>query len=175
MTDRPQTTSAIPEAGTPVTIVKLKPDGSEAIRYPGVAIEAERGWVAAQAPWEQRRVDLGYLVFEPDDIFLEFFSMNEPFNVFAIFTHRGVLKGWYSNVTYPSWVTGNTIYWHDLYIDVISYPDGEVLVLDEDELAAAGIEQADPELFQFIMEGHQRLLRMVSRSEYPFTQRSLPG
>jgi hypothetical protein len=174
MIDPLRTTSTLPEVGTPVTIVKLKPDGSEAIRYPGVAIDAPPGWVAARAPWEQRRYDLGYLVFEPGDIFLEFFSLHEPLNVFASFTHDGVLKGWYSNVTHPSWVSDNTVYWHDLYIDVISYPDkDDILVLDEDELASANVEQSDPALFRLIIAGRERLLYMVANQEYPFTIRSI--
>ncbi|HVB63145.1 MAG TPA: DUF402 domain-containing protein [Nitrolancea sp.] len=174
MTDSSQTSSTLPEVGSPVTIVKLRPDGSEAIRYPGIAIDTLPGWVAACAPWEQRRYDLGYLVFEPGDIFLEFFSLHEPLNVFADFTHDGTLKGWYSNVTHPSWVTDNTIFWHDLFIDVISYPDkDDVLVLDEEELADAGIEHASPELFRLIEEGRQRLLTMIANGEYPFTIRSL--
>jgi len=174
MNDSSQVSSIVPPAGTDVTIVKLRPDGSEAIRYPGTMIDAPAGWVAARAPWEQRRYDLGYLVFEPGDIFLEFFSLLEPFNVFANFTCDGQLKGWYSNVTHPSWVEDNTIYWHDLFIDVISYPDkADVLVLDEEELADAGVEHANPELFRLIVAGRQRLLTMVAHGEYPFTIRSL--
>jgi len=161
--------------GTCVDIVKLKPDGSEAIRYPGSVIASPSGWVAVQAPWGQRRVDLGYLVFEPNDIFLEFFSLREPLNVFSIFTHDGVLKGWYCNVTRPSWVSDRTIYWHDLYIDVVAYPDdARPLVLDEDELAEAAVEQRDPALFQLICAARTRLLQMVATCEYPFTERRLP-
>ena len=118
--------------GTTVSIVKLKPDGSEAIRYSGEVISAPTGWVAARCPWRQRRVDLGYLVFEPNDIFLEYFSLTDSFNAFAVHTPSGELKGWYCNVTLPSWVEDDTVYWHDLYIDVVAYPDGRILVLDED-------------------------------------------
>ncbi|HEX7104107.1 MAG TPA: DUF402 domain-containing protein, partial [Nitrolancea sp.] len=104
MTDTERPTTEAPQAGTAIEIVKLRPDGSEAIRYPGEIISAPDGWIAARAPWGQRRIDLGYLIFEPGDIFLEFFSTVDPFNVFANFTAGGVLKGWYCNVTRPSWI-----------------------------------------------------------------------
>ncbi|MGA7671479.1 MAG: DUF402 domain-containing protein [Nitrolancea sp.] len=156
--------------GTPVTIVKLKPDGTEAIRYPGEAISSPPLWVAARAPWEQRRVDLGYLVFEPDDVFFEYFALYRPFNAFSIFTKEGQLKGWYCNVTHPSWVDDQTIYWHDLYIDVIAYPDGRTLVLDEDELAESRLLETDPTLHGTILAMRDELLRMVAECEFPFNQ-----
>lgn len=158
------------EPGAPVTIVKLRPDGSEAIRYPGVAVDAPAGWVAARAPWEQRRVDLGYLVFDPNDIFLEYFALAEPFNVFAIYTHEGVHKGWYCNVTHPSWIEETTIYWHDLYIDVVAYPDGKLIVLDEDELAESGLASRDPALHRRILVARDALVDLVNKRRYPFDQ-----
>ncbi len=130
-----------------------------------------RNWVAARSPWEQRRVDLGYLVFEPDDVFLEYFSLDRPFNAFAIFTPERQLKGWYCNVTHPSWIEGETIYWHDLYIDVIAYQDGRTLVLDEDELAESGLADTEPELHSLIVQTRDDLLRMIAANEYPFDQR----
>ncbi len=156
--------------GTPVTIVKLNPAGTEAIRYPGEVIASPPNWVAARAPWEQRRVDLGYLIFEPNDVFFEYFSLDRPFNAFSIFTPERQLKGWYCNVTHPSWTEDNTIYWHDLYIDVIAYPDGRTLVLDEDELADSGLAETEPELHSSIVQTRDALLRMIAANEYPFDQ-----
>jgi hypothetical protein len=160
----------LPTPGSQVTIVKLKPDGCEAIRYPGETICSHEGWIAARAPWEQRRVDLGYLVFEPGDVFYEYFSLDQPFNAFAIFTYEGKLKGWYCNVTLPSWVSDRTIYWHDLYIDVIAYPDGRTLVLDEDELTDSGLEESEPDKYRMILDARDTLLSMVKRRTYPFDQ-----
>ncbi len=170
MTTLNRTTQTRLSAGSPVTIVKLKPDGSEAIRYPGQVIEAPGGWVAARAPWGQRRVDLGYLVFEPNDVFFEYFALERPFNAFAIFTSDGDLKGWYCNVTHPSWVESETIYWHDLYVDVIAYPDGRTLVVDEDELADSGLEKLDPDVHRMILQARDELLLLVTHRQYPFDQ-----
>lgn len=174
MTGTERQSMGTPQSGTQIDIVKLRPDGSEAIRYPGQVIDSPDGWIAAQAPWGQRRIDLGYLIFEPGDIFLEYFSTIDPLNVFAVFTGTGVLKGWYCNVTRPTWMHGNALFWHDLYIDVVAYPDrDDVRVLDEDELAEAGIESSDPALYELIVEGRTRLLGMIQANDYPFTERIL--
>jgi hypothetical protein len=175
VTQTERRSTAAPKPGSQIDIVKLRPNGSEAIRYPGEVITAPDGWIATRAPWGQRRVDLGYLVFEPNDIFLEFFSTIEPLNVFAVFTANGTLKGWYCNVTHPSWMRDDAVYWHDLYIDVVTYPDrDEIRVLDEDELADSGVETSDPALYQLIVAGRSRLLQMIENNEYPFTERTLP-
>lgn len=158
------------EIGTPVTVVKLRPDGGEAIRYPGEIINAPTDWVAVRAPWGQRRVDLGYLTFEPNDVFFEYFSLSRPFNAFAICTNHADLKGWYCNVTYPSWVEDALVYWHDLYVDVIAYPNGRMLVLDEDELEESGLATSDPTVYQLILDARDELQSMISRREYPFDQ-----
>lgn len=158
------------EIGTAVMVVKLRPDGDEAIRYPGEIISAPDDWVAVRAPWGQRRVELGYLTFEPDDVFFEYFSLSRPFNAFAICTSQENLKGWYCNVTRPSWFEDAQVYWHDLYVDVIAYPDGRTLVLDEDELAESGLATSDPRAHQLILEARDELLSMVGRNEYPFDQ-----
>jgi hypothetical protein len=171
MTPEPEATHVRIEPGTPVTIVKLRPDRTEAIRYPGIAIDVADGWVAARAPWGQRRVDLGYLVFEPNDIFLEYFALDSPFNVFAIYTQSGTLKGWYCNVTHPSWIDKTTIYWHDLYVDVVAYPDGKLIILDEDELAESGLATRDPALHQRILEARDTLVDLLNNRRYPFDQR----
>lgn len=156
-------------AGAELTIVKLRADGSEAARYPGRVIPSPPAWVAVRASWGYPRMDLGYVVYEPGDIFYEYFSLDRPFNAFAVFASDGTFKGWYCNVTYPSWIEGDTLFWRDLYVDVIAYPDGRTEVLDEDELAEAGLAEHDPALHQTILAARDTLLAMISTAEYPFS------
>src|SRR5688500_9889969 len=51
--------------GTWVTVRKLRPDGSEATRYPGQVIPCIDRWIAVRAEWRLQRIDLGCLDFEP--------------------------------------------------------------------------------------------------------------
>lgn len=159
-----------PAPGTPLTVIKLGHDGREVARYPGMTIPSPPGWVAARAEWVFERMDLGYLIFDPNDIFLEYFSLTRPYNAFALYTVSGTFKGWYCNVTHPSWLEDGTLYWHDLYLDLIVYPDGRQLVLDEDELKASGIAESDPALHQLIVAGHEELVRLAQEQRYPFSE-----
>lgn len=159
-----------PAPGTRLTIVKLQPDRSEGARYPGEVIASPPGWVAARAVWTYRRWEVGPLVFEPDDVLLEYFALKKPFNAFGVYTPAGRFKGWYCNVTHPSWLEDTTLFWHDLYIDVVVTPDGASEVLDEDELDAAGVAERDPALYRTIIEARDLLLRRARAGDYPFSE-----
>jgi hypothetical protein len=164
--------------GTKLRIVKLGPDGEEVTSYPGLTIEAGQPepWIAARANWVRKVVELDGLQFIPGDILHEFFSPAHPFNMFSVWSPEGALRGWYANVTYPSRLdtatSPPTLYWHDLYVDVIGLPDGAVVVRDEDELAESGLVSRDPELHALILETRDELLRRFARREFPFHEDS---
>ena len=158
------------EPGSELSIVKLRPDGSEAARYPGTLVETSPGWVVARATWTFRRMDLGYMIFEPGDYLYEYFATVEPFNAFVLFSPDNVFKGWYCNITHPTMVRGDTVYWHDLYVDVVQKCDGEILVLDEDELADSGLRQRDPELHELIVNTRDIIVKKIQTRGYPFSE-----
>jgi protein associated with RNAse G/E len=160
--------------GTALTVVKLDPEGIEVARYPGVVIEAgaPAPWAAVQAQWVSREYDLDGLLFAVGDTLHEFFSPGDRFNVFAVFSPEGRLRGWYANVTYPSRLDPlsepKTLYWHDLYIDIIALPDGRVVVRDEDELNDSGLREREPELYREIVSVREELIERVRAREFPF-------
>lgn len=160
--------------GTGLNVVKLGPDGSEVTRYQGFvrATTDNATWVVVEARWTNRQVDLDGLSFIPGDLLLEYFSPVHPFNAFAVYAPEGHLRGWYANVTYPSTMdptTGPaTLFWHDLYLDVIAVPDGAILVLDEDELEESGLARTDPGLHRAIVAAKDEIVRRVRVGELPF-------
>lgn len=162
--------------GRSLTVVKLAPDGSEVTRYPGVVSEAGAvaPWVAVAATWVTKVVNLDGLTFVPGDTMYEFFSPVDPFNVFAVFSPEGVLRGWYANVTHPASLDTATdpptLRWHDLYVDVVALPDGRVTVRDEDELAESRLATTDPLLHARILAARDELLRLVALRAFPFHQ-----
>jgi hypothetical protein len=164
--------------GTELKIVKLAPDGDEVTTYPGWVIETSgpKPWIAVQAEWVRRVVELDGLQFIPGDRLHEFFSPVDCFNVFSVWSPEGALRGWYANVTYPTRIDTSTdpitLYWRDLYLDVIGLPVGTAIVRDEDELADSGVEQSDPALYALIIETRNELLRRFERREFPFHERS---
>ena len=156
-------------------MVKLAPDGSEVTRYQGFvsAKTADAPWVVVEARWTNRQVDLDGLSFVPGDLLLEYFSAKHPFNAFAVYAPDGTRRGWYANVTYPSTIDSTTspptLFWHDLYLDVIALPDGTIRILDEDELDEAGLAQSDPDLHQAIIAANDEVIRRIGTGELPFS------
>lgn len=160
--------------GTLLTIVKLAPTGAEAARYPGTVIDTggEAPWVVVRATWVTPIIEADGLVFTPGDTLHEYFSPNHPFNVFAVFDPTRQLRGWYANVTHPATLDvatkPPTLFWRDLYLDVIALPDGHVVVRDEDELAASGLETSAPNLYSTVLDARNELLRRATDRLFPF-------
>ncbi len=167
--------------GTALTVVKLAPDGSEVTRYAGTVIDAGAPdpWIAVEARWVKRRVEMNGLAFETGDRLLEFFSPADPFNVFAVFAPEGHLRGWYANVTHPTELDPRTdpptLTWHDLYLDVVALPDGSYVVRDEDELAEAGVLAANPNLHAAILAAGAEVLRRFASRAFPFNEAATPA
>ena len=55
----------------------------------------------------------------------------------AYYRQDGTLVGELFNVQTPAEIQGNVVRYIDLEVDVVRFPDGRVLVVDEDDLAAA--------------------------------------
>jgi hypothetical protein len=169
----PETWPPMP-VGTVLECVKVDPDGEIVTRYPGVVIEAgaPHPWIAVRATWVSKVVDLNGLRFIPGDTMHEFFSPEHPFNLFSIHSPEGELRGWYANVTYPTVIeargAARTLFWHDLYLDVVALPSGEVFVRDEDELDEAGTAAANPRLCDQIIAAKDELVRRATAREFPF-------
>jgi Protein of unknown function (DUF402) len=163
------------ERGTVLSIVKLAPDGSEVTRYPGHVIDAGTPWLVARAIWVNREANIDGLHFVRGDELHEYFSLEHWFNVFAVFTPGGELRGWYANVTHPSWIESGreqpTLFWRDLYVDLIVFPNGELIVRDEDELEASNLESADPDLYGLILKTRDDLIALARARTFPFHER----
>lgn len=78
-----------------------------------------------------RIVDDGY-------VWLMFFPEEERYSVTAMIGRDGRVVQWYFDMIKSQGLTGEGIpYFEDLYLDVVLLPDGEMYVLDEDELDEA--------------------------------------
>jgi hypothetical protein len=167
------------EPGQEIQVVKLDPAGKEAARYPAV-VEAraqEDDWVALRAIWTYQRVEIDGLIFEPGDELIEWFSPLLPFNAFAVISPAGALRGWYANVTYPAYLEPEaghllTLFWHDLFLDLVGSPDNTFVTRDEDELAESGLEGRNPRLHHEILAAANELIRRYTSRQLPF---SLPS
>jgi len=161
-------------AGDRVRIVKLRPDGSEATVYHGIELPGPfpEDWRGFRAEWTMGRIVVDGLIFEAGDYLHEYFSPTAWFDAFALFTPDGQLKGWYGNVTWPATFEpgpdGETVVWQDLYVDLIGYPDGQYVVLDEDELEASGLMESEPDLVTLILAARDTMIARFQSRDVPF-------
>jgi uncharacterized protein len=151
-----------------VTVVKLNPQGEEKIRYPAqVSARLENG-VILDAYWNHARKDLGYTIFEPGDHFIEYFYSDRWFNIFAIATADGQRKGWYCNIAAPALIATEQVEQIDLLLDVWVTPDGQLLILDEDEFTADLT--ITTEQRRNARQGLRDLLALIAARHEPFTE-----
>jgi protein associated with RNAse G/E len=120
-----------------ITVIKQDPEGVEKIRYQGEIVERSPTRVVIQAAWTLPPKDLGYTRFETGDSFTEYYYSDRWFNIFDILGSDGKRKGWYCNVAQPAVIFDDHIEQIDLLLDVWVNPQGQPLLLDEDEFAAA--------------------------------------
>jgi protein associated with RNAse G/E len=119
-----------------ITVIKQDPRGKAKIQYEGKVIRRSADEIVIEAYWTLPKKDLGYTCFEPGDHFIEYYSAKRWFNIFDISSPDGTRKGWYCNIAEPAKIYDEQIEQIDLHLDVWVNPQGETLILDEDEFVA---------------------------------------
>ena len=150
-----------------ITVAKLSPLGKTKIQYQGEVLERLANKVVIQAYWSQAEKQLGYTTFEPGDRFIEYYYSNRRYNIFDIANSNGVRKGWYCNVAEPAVIFDERIDQVDLLLDVWVNPQGDILVLDEDEFAADTT--LSEEQRSMAKQGLQELLELITGREDVFS------
>jgi hypothetical protein len=132
-------------AGDRVTVRLVKtprPDKS----YPVTVLSDDGTHVVVQGPWSDPVVrDMGFVRFEPGDIWTEHYWRDRWYSVKEVRDADGVLKGWYCDVARPAEVRDGVLVVPDLDLDLWASADrSQVLRLDEDEFLESGLPERDP-------------------------------
>lgn len=117
------------------TVYKLNHEGREVFSYPAAPIFRNPDAILLKAIWDRPPMDAGYVLLEPGDGWLETFYADRWYNVFEIRSADGRLKGRYCNITRPARISTDAVCAEDLALDVWIAPDGQTMVLDEEEFA----------------------------------------
>jgi protein associated with RNAse G/E len=151
-----------------ITVVKQNPLGETKIQYQGEVVERLAEGVIIQAYWSQPTKNLGYASFERGDRFIEYYYTNRWYNIFDIANAYGVRKGWYCNIAEPAAIFDDRVEQIDLLLDVWVSPQGETLVLDEDEFAADTT--LSEEQRSRARQALQELLAMIAAQQEAFSR-----
>ena len=157
--------------GSVVAITKLDHTGRALLTYTGELEQASADEIIVRCIWTRpQAVTVGFLTFAAGDVLREYYYRYEWFNIFKLYTGSGRLKGWYCNLAEPVTLTDSLILWRDLALDLLISPDGEQLVMDEDEFEAL---QPSEALRRTSREVLATLRRWVMEGHPPFTDDEL--
>ncbi|RPJ49511.1 MAG: DUF402 domain-containing protein [Chloroflexi bacterium] len=119
-----------------LVVIKLDAEGREAWRYSGQVLRRWPDSVLLEAYFNRADLDFHGILFGRGDRFIELYYTDRWYNIYELHDRAdGHLKGWYCNVTRPAELSDGRLTYVDLALDLLVYPDGRQLVLDEDEFA----------------------------------------
>ncbi len=155
------------EVGNAVHVRKLRPDGSAVFAWDGEVLRCDQEGIVLRAEFNVDVVELGFTTFRRGDVFIEFYYWQRYYNVFQISSPDGELKGWYANLGLPAELDSERgdLSYVDLGLDVWAGPDGDYLVLDEDDLEALLAQR--PDLTQAAGRGRAELLALAASGQLP--------
>jgi protein associated with RNAse G/E len=117
-----------------LTIVKLDHQGREVDRYWGEVLSHTDSKIVLETHFAGDEINVGGIVLREGDSFHETFYFRRWYNIFEIYDGgTGQIKGWYCNVCHPAAMDGDAVSYRDLALDLLVFPDGKQIVLDEDE------------------------------------------
>lgn len=147
-----------------IIVIKLDAQGNEVWRYPGRVLETTDQSILIEARFNHGDVNLHGITLRKNDRFLERYYANRWYNIFeARDMDDDHLKGWYCNVTCPAQFTDGKVVYIDLALDLLAYPDGRFLILDEDEFEALDL---DPEMQRQALAGLDALIAIARNKSF---------
>jgi hypothetical protein len=127
-----------------VNVLKLDLDGKVTWRYQGELLEYDGSRLRLQAYFDREDMLFHGMLFRRGDLFIETWYTDRWYNIFEIHAREdGRLRGWYCNIGYPAKWEDSTLSYVDLALDLLVFPDGKQLVLDQDEFAALNLSIQD--------------------------------
>ena len=132
------------EIGETIRVIKRNAHSQPVWEYPGVVTAQDGPMLCLSALFDVNDRDDGYFAWQRGDRFVEWYFTDRWYNVFRIHDRTSdALRGWYCNLTRPAVVGADFVAWDDLGLDVFIYPDGNHVLLDEDDFRALPLSDAD--------------------------------
>ncbi|MCQ4080011.1 DUF402 domain-containing protein [Streptomyces sp. RB6PN25] len=148
--------------GSPVTVELVKHPRPD-VSYPAVVVLDDADHIVVRAPWAgPPSRDFGFTRFEQGDVFTEHYWRHRWYSIKEVRDVAGELKGWYCDVCRPATVRSSALVVPDLDLDLwLSADRATVLRLDEDEFAASGLQERDPDAAEHARRALDELERLA--------------
>lgn len=149
-----------------IRVYKCNHLGEIVWHYEGMVLARNATMIQVEAHFNRDDYAASYHTFRRGDRMVEWFYTDRWYNIFQMHdVDDDRVKGWYCNITRPARFEAAALYADDLALDVMIYPDGRVLVLDEDEFAALAL---DAETHQNALRALEALKALVEQRQPPF-------
>ena len=146
-----------------ITIIKLDVHRQETWRYEGRILERGEKSLLIEAFYNRDDLPFHGITLKRNDRFLERYFLDRWYNIFEIHDREDDhLKGWYCNVAEPAEFIPDKIAYVDLALDLLVYPDGNILVLDKDEFDVLDIDENSR---QAALQALNELISLVSNGQ----------
>jgi hypothetical protein len=156
-----------PSSAPALRVLKLRYDRSLIFAWDAHVLERTPEHVLLAGLFNGGHRDLGYVVLDRGDLFLEWYYFERWYNIFQVYGVAGALKGWYCNIGMPPSLRSTELSYVDLALDVFVHPDGRHLVLDEDEFAELKRDRISAEDARQAEQGLAELLALVQGAQLP--------
>lgn len=125
---------------TDFSVTKRNHLGKDVFRYEGKVLRRSHDEILIEALFSLEQAMMIDIPIRRGDRFLETYYAKHWYNVYEIRDKDDdSLKGWYCNVSYPAEISETQVAFSDLALDLVVYPDGRQVVLDEDEFQTLGL------------------------------------
>ncbi|MDR3578000.1 MAG: DUF402 domain-containing protein [Anaerolineaceae bacterium] len=146
-----------------IDVIKQNPQGQETLRYSGHVLSCHTDRVILEALFNRDELPLDQLILHRGDRFVELYFSDRWYNIFEIHDlSDDRIKCWYCNVSYPAEISERAVSYRDLALDLLVYPDGRQVVLDEDEFAELNINESIREMARTALGELQQLFETVN-------------
>ena len=127
-----------------ITVLKLDAQGNQTWRYHGEILQSLADRVVLEAHFDRDDRIFHGMPLRRGDRFLETYFTDRWYNIYEIHAREDdTLRGWYCNIGKPAQPDGDRLSYVDLALDLLVFPDGRQVVLDEDEFLALDISATD--------------------------------
>jgi uncharacterized protein len=142
---------------------KLDVNRRETWRYTGQVLTRQPNMVLIEALFNRDDLPFHGIILGRGDRFVEKFYTDRWYNIFEIHDRRDDrLKGWYCNVSLPAELDQDQVAYVDLALDLLVFPDGRQLILDEDEFAELQIDEETRQLARAALTDlQQEMIKVV--------------
>lgn len=145
-----------------VIVAKLNLQREETWRYEGRILKSQPNSLLIEAFFNRKDLPFHGITLKQHDRFVERYYSDRWYNIFEIHSREDDhLKGWYCNVTRPAEFSPGKIAYVDLALDLLVYPNGEYLVLDEAEFKQLLL---DPPTRENARQGLHELIELVNQN-----------